>query len=53
MRHDPHSPVPYMVYTACEWGEKQAPDLYHELFLVNGEQLNIFEIMGLEVEQGN
>ncbi len=47
MRDDPHSPVPYMVYTACEWGEKTAPDLYHELFLQKGGQLNIFEVMGL------
>lgn len=51
MRDDPHSPVPYMVHTACDWGEKLAPDLYHELFLVKGGQLNVFEIMGLEVEQ--
>ena len=49
MRDDPHSPVPYMVYTACDWGEKTAPDLYQELFLTKGGQLNIFEMMGLEV----
>jgi type VI secretion system protein ImpA len=49
MRDDPHSPVPYMVYTACDWGEKTAPDLYQELFLSKGGQLNIFEMMGLEV----
>ncbi len=49
MRDDPHSPVPYMVYTACDWGEKSAPDLYQELFLAKGGQLNIFEMMGLQV----
>lgn len=48
LHDDPHSPVPYMVYTACSWGEKSAPDLYKELFLVKGGQLNIFEVMGLE-----
>lgn len=48
MRDDPHSPVPYMVYTACDWGEKNAPDLYRELFLQKGGQLNIFEVMGLQ-----
>lgn len=47
MRDDPHSPVPYMVYTACTWGDKGAPDLYEELFLNKGGQLNIFEMMGL------
>ena len=51
MQDDPHSPVPYLVNTACEWGEKSAPDLYQELFLKQGGQLNIFEIMGLDVEQ--
>ena len=51
MKDNPHSPVPYLVYTACEWGEKSAPDLYQELFLIKGGQLNIFEMMGLEVDQ--
>lgn len=50
MHDDPHSPVPYLVQTACDWGEKSAPDLYQELFLKLGGQLNIFELMGLEVE---
>jgi type VI secretion system protein ImpA len=50
MEDDPHSPVPYLVYTACDWGEKSAPDLYQELFLKLRGQLNIFELMGLEVE---
>ncbi len=51
MRDDPHSPVPYMVYTACSWGEKDAPDLYQELFLQKGGQLNIFEVMGLALSE--
>ncbi|WP_018691746.1 type VI secretion system protein TssA [Algicola sagamiensis] len=51
MEDDPHSPVPYLVYTACKWGEKSAPELYQELFLNQGGQLNIFEIMGLDVER--
>lgn len=48
MHDDPHSPVPYLVQTACLWGEKSAPDLYQELFLNLGGQLNIFELMGLD-----
>lgn len=50
MQDDPHSPVPYLIYTACHWGEQSAPDLYQELFLNRGGQLNIFELMGLSVE---
>ena len=52
MQDDPHSPVPYLIYTACHWGEQSAPDLYQELFLNRGGQLNIFELMGLTVEAG-
>lgn len=51
MRDDPHSPVPYLVYTACAWGEKSAPDLYQELFLQKGGQLSIFEVMGLDTSE--
>ncbi|NQZ08009.1 MAG: type VI secretion system protein TssA [Algicola sp.] len=47
---DPHSPVPYLLETAQTWGEKSAPDLYQELFLLKGGQLNVFEMMGLEVD---
>lgn len=53
MKDDPHSPVPYMVYTACSWGEKAAPDLYQELFLQKGGQLNIFEVMGLAIDNNS
>lgn len=51
-RDDPHSPVPYLVDAACDWGEKDARELYQELFLNLGGQLNIFELMGLQQEQG-
>jgi len=53
MRDEPHSPVPYLVYTACNWGEKSAPDLYQEIFLTKGGQLNIFELMGLQMGQSD
>jgi len=51
MNDDPHSPVPYLVETACQWGDKSAPDLYKDLFLAKGGQLNIFEIMGLDIDK--
>ncbi len=53
MQDDPHSPVPYLVNTAIEWGERSAPELYQQLFLTQGGQLNIFEIMGLDISNEN
>lgn len=49
MNDDPHSPAPYLINTACDWGTYSAPDLYRYLFLEKGGQLSVFEIMGLDV----
>jgi type VI secretion system protein ImpA len=48
MRVEPHSPVPYLVRRATAWGDLNASELYQELFLRLGGQLNIFDIMGLQ-----
>lgn len=48
MRLEPHSPVPYLVRRATEWGSLNTVELYQELFLRLGGQLNIFEMLGLE-----
>lgn len=48
IKDDPHSMVPYLVYTACDWGKKSAPDLYKEVFLTKQGQINVFEMMGIE-----
>ncbi|CAG9208523.1 Type VI secretion system protein EvpK [Burkholderia gladioli] len=48
MRIEPHSPAPYLVRTATEWGRLSTPELYHEVFLRLGGQLNIFEMLGIE-----
>jgi type VI secretion system protein ImpA len=48
MRLEPHSPVPYLVRRATEWGNLNTVELYQELFLRLGGQLNIFEVLGLE-----
>lgn len=48
MRLEPHSPVPYLVRRATEWGSLNTVELYQELFLRLNGQLNIFEILGLE-----
>jgi type VI secretion system protein ImpA len=51
MRVEPHSPVPYLVRRATAWGNLNASQLYQELFLRLGGQLNIFDIMGLETQR--
>lgn len=48
MRLEPHSPVPYLLRRATEWGTMNTSQLYQELFLRLGGQLNIFEMLGLE-----
>jgi type VI secretion system protein ImpA len=47
MRLEPHSPVPYLVRRATEWGSLNTVELYQELFLKLNGQLNIFEMLGL------
>ncbi|MEM7358198.1 MAG: type VI secretion system protein TssA [Pseudomonadota bacterium] len=50
---DPHSPAPYLIYKAIEWGRMNTGQLYNELFIERQGQLNIFEMLGVEgVEQG-
>lgn len=48
MRLEPHSPAPYLVKRATEWGRLNTVELYQELFLKLGGQLNIFEMLGLQ-----
>jgi type VI secretion system protein ImpA len=49
---EPHSPVPYLIRRAAEWGQHNAVELYQELFLRLQGQINIFEMMGLEAPGG-
>ncbi|MGF6271893.1 type VI secretion system protein ImpA [Massilia sp. UYP11] len=46
-RAEPHSPVPYLLRRAAEWGQLGAADLYQELFLRRDGRIHIFEVMGL------
>ena len=46
---EPHSPAPYLVRRAIEWGAKTTPELYQELFLQAQGQLNIFDLLGLNL----
>lgn len=47
MRLEPHSPVPYLVKRATEWGRMNTAELYQELFIRLNGQLNIFDMLGL------
>ncbi|TQV87258.1 type VI secretion system protein TssA [Aliikangiella coralliicola] len=48
---EPHSPVPYLVRRAIQWGNLSTAELYQELFVDFQGQLNIFEILGLEIQK--
>lgn len=50
MHVEPHSPAPYLVKRAIAWGQLNTAELYHELFVKFGGQLNIFEMLGLRTE---
>lgn len=49
MRVEPHSPAPYLVRRAIAWGNLNTAELYQELFVRLGGQLNIFEVLGINV----
>ncbi len=53
MKIEPHSPAPYLVRKAIEWGNLSTPELYQELFVQYQGQLNIFEVLGLKLDQNN
>ncbi|CAB3770186.1 type VI secretion system protein TssA [Paraburkholderia humisilvae] len=51
VRLEPHSPVPYLIQRAIEWGQLNTTQLYEEVFIKRQGQLNIFELVGLTVER--
>jgi type VI secretion system protein ImpA len=51
MKDDPHSPSPYLVFKAIEWGKLNTAELYQELFVEYQGQLNIFEMLGLDISK--
>ena len=53
VRVDPHSPAPYLVKKAVDWGRLNTAELYSELFLLNKGQLDVFELLGIEMQQGS
>lgn len=47
MHLEPHSPAPYLVQRAVEWGNLNTAELYHEVFVKFAGQLSIFELLGI------
>ena len=47
-KEDSHSPVPYLIFKAIDWGRLNTTELYQELFVRHGGSLNIFDLVGLE-----
>ncbi|WP_148716415.1 type VI secretion system protein TssA [Chitinolyticbacter meiyuanensis] len=52
MHIEPHSPVPYLIRRAIEWGNLNTVELYQEVFLRLGGQLSVFEMLGLTPNDG-
>lgn len=50
-RIEPHSPTPYLIRRAIQWGSMNTAELYQELFMRLGGQINIFELLGLQTEE--
>ncbi len=53
LQFDPHSPAPYLILQACRWGTMDTRELYRELFVECGGQLNIFELLGVQTPADN
>ena len=51
MHIEPHSPAPYLVKRAIEWGNLNTAELYHELFLKFNGHLSIFEVLGIQPDR--
>jgi type VI secretion system protein ImpA len=49
---EPHSPVPYLIRRAVAWGGLNTAQLYNEVFVRCGGQINIFELLGLAENNG-
>jgi len=51
LRLEPHSPVPYLVRRAIDWGRLNTVELYQELFVRMNGQISIFDLLGLKQEE--
>ncbi|MBB5190662.1 type VI secretion system protein ImpA [Silvimonas terrae] len=46
-RTEPHSPVPYLIYRAVEWGNKPLPALLSELISSDAEARRLWVLLGV------
>jgi len=44
---EPHSPVPYLIRRAIEWGSLNAAELYCEVFQKSGGRIDIADLFGI------
>jgi len=44
---EPHSPVPYLIRRAIEWGSLNAAELYCEVFQKSGGRIDIVDLFGI------
>lgn len=51
MQLEPHSPVPYLVRRAVLWGQMDTRELYEQVFVRQGGQLNVFELVGANLNE--
>ncbi len=49
---EPHSPVPCLLKRANEWGNMDTSELYYEVFVKGGGNLSIFELLGINQQEG-
>ncbi|MBB3228077.1 type VI secretion system ImpA family protein [Luteibacter sp. Sphag1AF] len=46
MHIEPHSPVPYLVRRAVEWGHLNAAELYQEMYVRSGGRIEMADLFG-------
>lgn len=48
---EPHSPVPYLIRRAVEWGELNAAELYYEVFHKCAGRIDMLELLGVTTQE--
>jgi type VI secretion system ImpA family protein len=47
LKHEPHSPVPYLVRRAISWGTMSLPELIMQIVNTQDDRMSIFTLLGL------
>ncbi len=45
---EPHSPTPYLLQLAIQWGVMNTSELFEELFIKRGGQIGVFQMLGIQ-----